>query len=114
MKSNGKKLTLLLVVCVMLFSACNMGGRNDNGTADDRDGIIENKDGTTNDTTNNNKTVDDKTVDDKTVNDGVDKNGDNIVDDVAEGTKDLANGAADAVGDVAEGTKNATNDIIKK
>lgn len=96
---NMKKTICLLLVCGMLFAAC--GTRDGNGTANDSDGMIENTDNSAEyDTTDELNEMD--------------KDGENIVDDAADGVKDMANGASDAVDDMAQGAKNATDEMTSK
>ena len=81
-----KKLICLMAVFVVLFTAC---GNNANDNADNaRGGIVQDSDGIIDEGENN-----------------------NIMDDTANGVRDLTNGAANATRDAVDGVENAVDDM---
>lgn len=75
---------------MILFTAC---GNNDNGDNmnDARSGVVEDRDGIIDEKNNN--------------------NGDNIVNDAADGTRSIVDGAANMTKDAVDGVENAVDDM---
>lgn len=85
-----KKLICLLAALMMVFTACGNNDAGDN-TNDAKNGVVEDRDGV--------------------IDEGNNNNGDNIIDDAADGAENIVDGAADMTKDAARGVGNAVDDM---
>ena len=100
-----KKLIILMVALVLLFTACGNDNKDNTDSAPAQNGIVDDGDGIID------ESMDNDANNDNSVGTDMENGVEDAVDGVVDGADDLVDGAADATKDAADGVKDAADSM---